>query len=129
MTKKGVKIQWGVCGYVGVLETPYVYYYCIFESVLMKPYFLPFCSNSHLSEVLNEKILETLYKRAKYSRIEMPTYERWWRDFLCGWGAGVVETSVIFPIYKTVYRQQLHGLPIRAAYKQVSHVYMQLFEN
>ncbi|KAK6033760.1 hypothetical protein OSTOST_00062 [Ostertagia ostertagi] len=40
-------------------------------------------------------------------------------DFLCGWGAGCVETCMLFPSNKIIFRQQLHGFSARLAWSQV----------
>uniref|UniRef100_A0A1I7Y5X0 Solute carrier family 25 member 51 n=1 Tax=Steinernema glaseri TaxID=37863 RepID=A0A1I7Y5X0_9BILA len=40
-------------------------------------------------------------------------------DFLCGWGAGCVETCILFPSSKLIFRQQLHGLLVKEAVHQL----------
>ena len=40
-------------------------------------------------------------------------------DFVCGWGAGCIETCITYPISKVTFRQQLHGVVIREAVGQV----------
>lgn len=40
-------------------------------------------------------------------------------DFLCGWGAGCIETCTLFPSNKIIFRQQLHGFSARVAWVQV----------
>ncbi|XGW07064.1 hypothetical protein V3C99_016958 [Haemonchus contortus] len=40
-------------------------------------------------------------------------------DFLCGWGAGCVETCALFPSNKIIFRQQLHGFSAKSAWSQV----------
>ena len=40
-------------------------------------------------------------------------------NFACGWGAAAVETVVVFPFSKVIFRQQLHGFVLREALTQV----------
>ncbi|WKY17191.1 hypothetical protein Q1695_001648 [Nippostrongylus brasiliensis] len=40
-------------------------------------------------------------------------------DFLCGWGAGCIETCTLFPSSKIIFRQQLHGFSARVAWSQL----------
>ncbi|TKR80822.1 hypothetical protein L596_014826 [Steinernema carpocapsae] len=40
-------------------------------------------------------------------------------DFLCGWGAGCVETCLLFPSSKLIFRQQVHGLAAKEAMDQL----------
>ncbi|KAJ1350985.1 hypothetical protein KIN20_006918 [Parelaphostrongylus tenuis] len=40
-------------------------------------------------------------------------------DFLCGWGAGCIETCILFPSNKVIFRQQLHGFSAKVAYSQL----------
>lgn len=40
-------------------------------------------------------------------------------DFLCGWGAGCIETCILFPSSKVIFRQQLHGFSAKVAYSQL----------
>lgn len=40
-------------------------------------------------------------------------------DFVCGWTAACIETCTLFPIVKVTFRQQLHGVGIKEAIKQV----------
>lgn len=42
-------------------------------------------------------------------------------DFICGWGAGCIETCIMFPANKIIFRQQLHGFSAQSAMKQVSY--------
>ncbi|PIO70711.1 hypothetical protein TELCIR_07425 [Teladorsagia circumcincta] len=46
-------------------------------------------------------------------------------DFLCGWGAGCVETCALFPSNKIIFRQQLHGFsascPVQAVAMPTYH--------
>lgn len=41
-------------------------------------------------------------------------------DFVSGWAAASVEVSMTFPIYKMIFRQQLHGIQVRDAFSQLS---------
>jgi hypothetical protein len=43
----------------------------------------------------------------------------WWVDFLCGWSAGCIETCVLYPQSKLIFRQQLHGVAVKDAIKQM----------
>ncbi|KAF8384577.1 hypothetical protein PRIPAC_73719 [Pristionchus pacificus] len=40
-------------------------------------------------------------------------------DFVCGWGAGCIETCILYPSYKIIFRQQLHNLLTIEAWKQI----------
>ncbi|KJH41330.1 hypothetical protein DICVIV_12691 [Dictyocaulus viviparus] len=40
-------------------------------------------------------------------------------DFFCGWGAGCIETCILFPSSKVIFRQQLHGFSAKVAYSQL----------
>ncbi|GMR32033.1 hypothetical protein PMAYCL1PPCAC_02228 [Pristionchus mayeri] len=40
-------------------------------------------------------------------------------DFVCGWGAGCIETCILYPSYKIIFRQQLHNLLTKEAWKQI----------
>ncbi|CAI4225962.1 unnamed protein product [Auanema sp. JU1783] len=40
-------------------------------------------------------------------------------DFLCGWAAGCIETCLLFPSYKIIFRQQLHGFTAKDAVGQL----------
>ncbi len=40
---------------------------------------------------------------------EEPLYH----DFVSGWGAACVETCVMYPLSKLIFRQQLHGVPVK----------------
>ena len=42
-----------------------------------------------------------------------------WRIFACGWGAAFVNITVTYPIYKTIFRQMLHGISIAPAFRQI----------
>ena len=35
---------------------------------------------------------------------------REWREYAAGWGSGIINITVTFPINKTMFRQQLHGI-------------------
>jgi len=46
-----------------------------------------------------------------------PTRE--WREYVAGWGSGLINISVTFPINKTMFRQQLHGISAWEAFLQL----------
>jgi len=46
-----------------------------------------------------------------------PTHE--WREYVAGWGSGIVNIGLTFPVNKTMFRQQLHGI---SAWKSVSQL-------
>ena len=43
------------------------------------------------------------------------------KEFVCGWGASLVNVVITFPINKTMFRQQLEGISIRRAIRQLKH--------
>uniref|UniRef100_A0A0K0DP69 Solute carrier family 25 member 51 n=1 Tax=Angiostrongylus cantonensis TaxID=6313 RepID=A0A0K0DP69_ANGCA len=53
------------------------------------------------------------------TRSELFLTERHHFDFLCGWGAGCIETCILFPSSKVIFRQQLHGFSAKVAYSQL----------
>ncbi|CAJ0610181.1 unnamed protein product [Cylicocyclus nassatus] len=40
-------------------------------------------------------------------------------EFLCGWAAGCIETCILYPSNKIIFRQQLHGFSAKVAWSQV----------
>lgn len=44
-----------------------------------------------------------------------------WREFAAGYGAGVMNIMITFPINKTMFRQQLHGIRALEAVSQLRH--------
>ncbi|XP_076299794.1 mitochondrial nicotinamide adenine dinucleotide transporter SLC25A51 [Lasioglossum baleicum] len=42
------------------------------------------------------------------------------KEFICGWGAAVINVSITFPINKIIFRQILEDVPANAAFKQIS---------
>ncbi|XP_011641409.1 solute carrier family 25 member 51 [Pogonomyrmex barbatus] len=42
------------------------------------------------------------------------------KEFICGWGAAVINVTVTFPINKIIFRQILEGVPVGAAVGQLS---------
>lgn len=42
-----------------------------------------------------------------------------WREYFAGWGSGIVNICVTFPVNKTMFRQQLHGISALSAFKQL----------
>ena len=41
------------------------------------------------------------------------------REFLCGWGSAFINITMTYPLYKTIFRQMLHGVKIGTAFKQL----------
>ncbi|EZA58349.1 hypothetical protein DMN91_006005 [Ooceraea biroi] len=48
------------------------------------------------------------------------------KEFICGWGAAVINVSVTFPVNKVIFRQILEGVPVGAAVGQMSREGIQL---
>ncbi|XP_037732069.1 solute carrier family 25 member 51 [Drosophila subpulchrella] len=44
-----------------------------------------------------------------------------WEEFACGCGAAFVNIAATYPIYKMIFRQMLHGVPITSAFAQLRH--------
>uniref|UniRef100_A0A1B0BQB0 Mitochondrial carrier protein n=1 Tax=Glossina palpalis gambiensis TaxID=67801 RepID=A0A1B0BQB0_9MUSC len=44
-----------------------------------------------------------------------------WEEFACGCGAAFVNIAITYPIYKMIFRQMLHGVPITSAFSQLRH--------
>uniref|UniRef100_A0ABK9NGC3 Solute carrier family 25 member 51 n=1 Tax=Glossina morsitans morsitans TaxID=37546 RepID=A0ABK9NGC3_GLOMM len=44
-----------------------------------------------------------------------------WEEFACGCGAAFVNIAITYPIYKMIFRQMLHGVPIASAFSQLRH--------
>jgi len=42
-----------------------------------------------------------------------------WREYGAGWGSGIVNICLTFPVNKTMFRQQLHGISAIAAFGQL----------
>jgi len=42
-----------------------------------------------------------------------------WREYLAGWGSGVINITLTFPVNKTMFRQQLHGISAMEAFSQL----------
>lgn len=42
------------------------------------------------------------------------------KEFICGWGAAVINVTITFPINKIIFRQILEGVPVGAAVGQLS---------
>ncbi|XP_078051852.1 mitochondrial nicotinamide adenine dinucleotide transporter SLC25A51 [Augochlora pura] len=42
------------------------------------------------------------------------------KEFICGWGAAVINVSITFPINKIIFRQILEDVPANTAFKQIS---------
>lgn len=41
------------------------------------------------------------------------------KEFVCGWGASLVNVIITFPINKTMFRQQLEGISVKRAFRQL----------
>lgn len=44
-----------------------------------------------------------------------------WREYLAGWGSGVINITLTFPVNKTMFRQQLHGITAMDALSQLKN--------
>ncbi|KAM8703923.1 hypothetical protein ACLKA7_008535 [Drosophila subpalustris] len=44
-----------------------------------------------------------------------------WEEFACGCGSAFVNIAVTYPIYKIIFRQMLHGVPVGSALLQIRH--------
>ncbi|XP_034112305.1 mitochondrial nicotinamide adenine dinucleotide transporter SLC25A51 [Drosophila albomicans] len=44
-----------------------------------------------------------------------------WEEFACGCGSAFVNIAVTYPIYKLIFRQMLHGVPMGSALLQLRH--------
>lgn len=44
---------------------------------------------------------------------------REWREYVAGWGSGIINICVTFPVNKTMFRQQLHGISALSAFRQL----------
>lgn len=44
-----------------------------------------------------------------------------WKEFACGCGAAFVNIGITYPIYKMIFRQMLHDVPITSAFGQLRH--------
>ncbi|XP_076238533.1 mitochondrial nicotinamide adenine dinucleotide transporter SLC25A51 [Calliopsis andreniformis] len=42
------------------------------------------------------------------------------KEFVCGWGAAVINVSITFPINKIIFRQILEDVPANTAFQQIS---------
>ncbi|CAL7939673.1 unnamed protein product [Xylocopa violacea] len=42
------------------------------------------------------------------------------KEFICGWSAGVINVSITFPINKIIFRQILEDVPAKTAFQQIS---------
>lgn len=42
------------------------------------------------------------------------------KEFVCGWGAAVINVSITFPINKIIFRQILEDVPVNTAFQQIS---------
>lgn len=44
-----------------------------------------------------------------------------WKEFACGCGAAFVNIGITYPIYKMIFRQILHDVPITSAFSMLRH--------
>jgi len=42
-----------------------------------------------------------------------------WREYVAGWGSGVINIAITFPVNKTMFRQQLHGITALQSLRQL----------
>lgn len=42
-----------------------------------------------------------------------------WVEFFCGMSAGLIETCILYPKTKLIYRQQQHGITAKMAFQEV----------
>ncbi|XP_029038774.1 mitochondrial nicotinamide adenine dinucleotide transporter SLC25A51 isoform X1 [Osmia bicornis bicornis] len=42
------------------------------------------------------------------------------KEFICGWGAALINVSITFPINKIIFRQILEDVPVNTAFQQIS---------
>lgn len=52
-----------------------------------------------------------------YTRSILAAFD--WKEFACGCGAAFINIGVTYPIYKMIFRQMLHGVPITSAFGQL----------
>jgi len=57
------------------------------------------------------------YSMGKRTFPPAPTRE--WPEYAAGWGSGIVNICITFPINKTMFRQQLHGISAWDAFSQL----------
>lgn len=46
-----------------------------------------------------------------------------YQDFIAGWGAGFIETLLLYPQNKVIFRQQLQGITAKEVFEQVSSAF------
>merc|ERR1719158_308843 len=54
-----------------------------------------------------------------YANSRLTPSTREWREYVAGWGSGIVNICVTFPVNKTMFRQQLHGISALSEFKQL----------
>ncbi|XP_070208200.1 mitochondrial nicotinamide adenine dinucleotide transporter SLC25A51-like [Littorina saxatilis] len=58
------------------------------------------------------------YDKPWLPEIQFPDIEE---EFICGWGAAFINITSTFPINKAIFRQQLQGVSVYVALKQLKH--------
>lgn len=58
--------------------------------------------------------------QSKASSSEQKDEERDWPDFVCGAGSAVANILITFPVYKVMFRQQVEGIRLRYAVRQIA---------
>jgi len=59
------------------------------------------------------------YSASTGQRTFPPAPTKEWREYVAGWGSGIVNICITFPINKTMFRQQLHGISAWEAFSQL----------
>ncbi|XP_050456787.1 mitochondrial nicotinamide adenine dinucleotide transporter SLC25A51 [Cataglyphis hispanica] len=70
-----------------------------------------------MNNITSEKL--SLYSVLRIKRDDL-------KEFICGWGAAVINVTVTFPINKVIFRQILEGVPVSTAVGQISREGIQL---
>jgi len=69
---------------------------------------------------INMMCKERLAAEAAVSRLQpRDCATREWREYVAGWGSGIVNICITFPVNKTMFRQQLHGISALGAMNQL----------
>jgi len=54
-----------------------------------------------------------------YANSRLTPSTREWREYVAGWGSGIINICITFPVNKTMFRQQLHGISALSALRQL----------
>uniref|UniRef100_A0A034VUK9 Solute carrier family 25 member 51 n=1 Tax=Bactrocera dorsalis TaxID=27457 RepID=A0A034VUK9_BACDO len=73
-------------------------------------------NESKLRDVSSEALTTTPHI---YTKSILTAFD--WKEFACGCGAAFINIGVTYPIYKMIFRQMLHGVPITSAFGQLRH--------